>query len=212
MKDSRSGSYATMGGAFWAVAKCAAIAHLASPTSASVWALGASVGAGPAMVVAQATARATAAPLLYFFDYVVDDEDAKGEYYNWFGESRRLLGLARVAAAFAFAAAVSLAVLPPHEAVRALAVVAVATPLAGFYGQSIIGGVMGDFLGCTICIAEVCIYLALAAEFPQVPSPSEAEAAAEAAMASTTTGQVPGWLISAAARATAALGEWLPLC
>ena len=126
MKDSRSGSYATMGGAFWAVAKCAAIAHLASPTSASVWALGASVGAGPAMVVAQAKARATAAPLLYFFDYVVDDEDAKGEYYNWFGESRRLLGLARVAAAFALAAAVGLAVLPPHEAARTLAVVAVA--------------------------------------------------------------------------------------
>ena len=37
--------------------------------------------------------RASAAPLIYAYEYVVDDEDAKGEYYNWFGESRRLLGL-----------------------------------------------------------------------------------------------------------------------
>ena len=40
-------------------------------------------GAGPAIVVAQAVARATSAPLIYAYEYVVDDEDAKGEYYNW---------------------------------------------------------------------------------------------------------------------------------
>ncbi len=39
---------------------------------------GASVGAGPAIVVAQAAARSSSAALIFFCKYVVDDEDAKG--------------------------------------------------------------------------------------------------------------------------------------
>ena len=38
------------------------------------------------------------------------------------------------------------------------------TIAAGAYGQSVLGGVMGDFLGATICFLEVGIYLALAAD------------------------------------------------
>ena len=86
MRDSRNGSYATMGGCLWVVAKCAALARLGEMHGASRWAAGASVGAGPAIIVAQCVARASTAPLIFFFDYVVDDEDAKGEYYNWFGK------------------------------------------------------------------------------------------------------------------------------
>ena len=59
--------------AAWCLAKCAAIAALGP----SVWALGASTGAGPAIVVAQGVARASAAPLVYMYEYVVDDADAK---------------------------------------------------------------------------------------------------------------------------------------
>ena len=36
--------------------------------------------------------------------------------------------------------------------------------LAGLYGKSILGGVMGDFLGATICMLELVTYLALAAD------------------------------------------------
>ena len=84
MKDSRSGSYATMAGSMWVLAKCAALAKLGTFEAGGIskWALGASIGAGPAIVVAQAVARASAAPLIYFYEYIVDDEDAKGEYYN----------------------------------------------------------------------------------------------------------------------------------
>ena len=169
MKDSRSGSYATIGASFWALAKCAAIAHLAQhnrTSSTSSWAFGASLGPGPAIVVAQAVARATAAPLIYACEYIVDDEDAKGEYYNWFGESRRLLGFWRVFVAASAAAAVSFLILEPFSATVALAAGAIATSLSGTYGNSIIGGVMGDFLGATICITEVMIYIALGADLP----------------------------------------------
>ena len=37
----------------------------------------------------------------------MDDEDAKGEYYNWFGDSKRLLGLPRALFALGTAAAIS---------------------------------------------------------------------------------------------------------
>ena len=38
------------------------------------------------------------------------------------------------------------------------------TIAAGTYGQSVLGGVMGDFLGATICVLELSIYLALVAD------------------------------------------------
>ena len=119
MRDSRNGSYATMGGCIWVVAKAALLATIGG--DASVWALRASVGAGPCLVVAQCLSRASAAPLIYAYEYVVDDEDAKGEYYNWFGESRRLLGRTRVALAVATAVTVATAVRPsrPPGAPRA---------------------------------------------------------------------------------------------
>ena len=47
---------------------------------------------------------------------------------------------------------------------RVLAATAVGTIVAGAYGHSILGGVMGDFLGATICVLELAIYLALAAD------------------------------------------------
>jgi cobalamin synthase len=198
MRDSRNGSYATMGAGFWVVAKLVALAKLgemAGPKG-SVWALGASVGAGPAIVVAQGVARASAAPLIYTYAYIVDDEDAKGEYYNvrntptlespcscltappgfrallcfpclavqWFGDCRRLLGVWRVLIALVTAVAIAYSVLPPEAAARVLIAAGVGTIIAGQYGQSVLGGVMGDFLGATICILEVAIYLAICAE------------------------------------------------
>eukprot|EP00802_Teleaulax_amphioxeia_P016451 Tamp_16571.p1 GENE.Tamp_16571~~Tamp_16571.p1 ORF type:complete len:357 (-),score=39.33 Tamp_16571:381-1331(-) len=125
MRDSRNGSYATMGACLWVLAKSAAIARLGEAASAqglqgSLWQLRASVGAGPAIVVAQSAARASSAALIYYYEYVVDDEDAKGEYYNWFGESKRLLGFPRVLFSSLMAATIALALLPTNFAMRAL--------------------------------------------------------------------------------------------
>ena len=38
-------------------------------------------------------------------------------------------------------------------------------PLAGFYGWCILRGVVGDYMGATIAVTEVAIYLALAANW-----------------------------------------------
>ena len=59
---------------------------------------------------------------------------------------------------------IAFGLLPVDAALRVLGAVAVGTVAAGAYGQSVLGGVMGDFLGATICVLELAIYLALAAD------------------------------------------------
>ena len=59
---------------------------------------------------------------------------------------------------------IAFGLLPVDAALRVVAATAVGTIAAGAYGQSVLGGVMGDFLGATICVLELAIYLALAAD------------------------------------------------
>ena len=59
---------------------------------------------------------------------------------------------------------IAFGLLPVEAAMRVLAATAVGTIAAGAYGESVLGGVMGDFLGATICVMELSIYLALAAD------------------------------------------------
>jgi cobalamin synthase len=63
--------------------------------------------------------------------------------------------MSRVLVSAATAVIVATVVLPWHQACRALVATSVATYFAGAYGKSVLGGVMGDFLGATICITEV---------------------------------------------------------
>jgi len=159
MKDSRVGSYAAVGLSMWMMAKVALLSRLASvPT---VWALGGSSGVGPALVVAHSVARMTGPPLLYTSEYVLDDDDAKKDFYIWFGQFRRVFGPVRLVASALSAAAVAFAILPPHRAAAVLGTTSVCTVFAGLYSHSVLGGVMGDFLGATTCITETAIYLIL---------------------------------------------------
>ena len=59
---------------------------------------------------------------------------------------------------------IAFGLLPVDAALRVLGAVAVGTVAAGAYGQSVLGGVMGDFLGATICVLELAVYLSLAAD------------------------------------------------
>ena len=49
-----------------------------------------------------------------------------------------------------------------------LGTAALGTIVAGNYGYSVLGGVMGDFLGATICMIELAIYLAIGADTTRV--------------------------------------------
>lgn len=63
-------------------------------------------------------------------------------------------------------AAVLAAALPPAQAATAAAVVLAVTLASGYYGTLVLGGVVGDYLGATIAVAELAVYLALAADWP----------------------------------------------
>lgn len=161
MKDSRIGSYACMGLTLYTVSKVSVLAHLGPST----WQWAACSGQGPALVVAHAISRASSAPLIYCCEYVVDAEDAKSDYYGWFGRSRELLTFVRVLAALSSAVLVALAAYgATARAAAVLLVAAAGTCFAGHYGNAVLGGVMGDFLGATICMLELAIYMTLSAD------------------------------------------------
>lgn len=97
-----------------------------------------------------------------------DDEDAKRGMYNWFAQSQRLLTPTRLALATAFTIAAAFALLPALQALVALLLCAAVSVAAQLYGTAMIGGVVGDYLGASIAIAEVLLYLLLVADFSQV--------------------------------------------
>lgn len=99
-----------------------------------------------------------------------DDEDAKRGMYNWFAASQRLLTVPRLLLATGLAAAVPYIALGPVQALMVYGTVLVVTICSGLYGNSIIGGVIGDYLGATIQVAEVLCYCVLAADWGRVDS------------------------------------------
>ena len=147
------------------IASIAIIGSVAQPVTPVVTEFFGISNVASAIVVSQSLSRATAAPLVYACKYVTDDEDAKGDFYNWFGESKRILGLFRVVFAVVSASVISLLFLPQDAAFRAILTFSVCTVISGFYGTAIIGGVIGDFLGATICMTEVAIYMSISGQF-----------------------------------------------
>jgi len=57
--------------------------------------------------------------------------------------------------------------LPVEQAMSVFLVVVLVTLGASYYGNLIIGGVIGDFLGATIQVCELCVYLLLSADLKQ---------------------------------------------
>ena len=165
MRDSRNGSYATIGGAIWIVLKIVSVANIAKLETNPPGFFGSMEIVASSIIVGQSLSRATAVPLVYFYDYITDDDDAKGDFYNWFGESTRVLGWVRVCFCVVSAIVIALLALPQNLALQALICATCCGFLSGIYGNSILGGVIGDFLGATICMTELAIYLSISGDF-----------------------------------------------
>lgn len=78
-----------------------------------------------------------------------DAEDAKGGLYNWFARSQQLLTPSRLMLGTLAALGAASALPWPSSGLVCGAVLAV-TVAAGYYGNAVIGGVVGDYLGATI--------------------------------------------------------------
>lgn len=57
------------------------------------------------------------------------------------------------------------ATLPAAQVAAVCATVLSITAASAYYGSSVLGGVVGDYLGATIAVCELAIYLVLAADW-----------------------------------------------
>lgn len=83
---------------------------------------------------------------------------------NRFADSKKLLTIPRILLATACTVAVPYYLLPQDQARLVLGTVLGTTVIAAHYGNFILGGVVGDFLGATIQVTEVLVYLMLTAD------------------------------------------------
>jgi adenosylcobinamide-GDP ribazoletransferase len=182
MQDSRVGTYALVGVSLILTGKVHAIALLAERAAAAELSLlDQTASVCRALVAAQCASRWTCVVLTRACVYVTDPNDAKAGIYNWFAESGRLLTNARVAVATVVAVGVPAFLyggILAREALMIDCVVAVATVISGFYGNMMIGGVIGDYLGATVIVTELAILLALGADWGRAASVGAAVVAA----------------------------------
>ncbi|THF57672.1 adenosylcobinamide-GDP ribazoletransferase [Pseudothauera rhizosphaerae] len=145
MKDSRNGSYGTVGMVLMLLAKAAALVELAAH--------GPQVAAA-ALLAAHPLSRLAATSLIHWLPYARDDASSKSK------PLAHALRPAELAAA-AFFGLVPLTLLAPPEALTALAAVAVVTLWAARIFLRRLGGYTGDLLGAAQQGTELACYLGI---------------------------------------------------
>ncbi|EKX53970.1 hypothetical protein GUITHDRAFT_100220 [Guillardia theta CCMP2712] len=168
MKDSRVGTYGSIALALFLIAKV----HLLASLGPSEWRVGGGQGAGPALVAAHALARLSGPVLMRGCHYVIDEEDLKGGFYNWFARSKELLSVPRIVFSVVLASIIASLAIGVQQALVALAITMASSLIAGIYGNQVIGGVIGDFLGATVCMIELLIYSSICGKLPSSLAPA----------------------------------------
>ena len=145
MKDSRIGTYGTIGLVLMLLAKAAALASLAAN---SVWL------AAVALLVAHPLSRLASTSLIHTMEYVREDELSKAK------PLARKLGRDELAIA-GLCGLLPLVLLAPARALFVCLLVMLATLLAARAFRRKLGGYTGDCLGAAQQVAELAVYLAL---------------------------------------------------
>ena len=150
MKDSRVGSYATIGVGLILLTKWNALVELDAAFGPPLLAI--------ALVAGHAVSRLASTLLIYFLTYVRDDDSSKSK------PLAQRMAWHELAIAVVIGLAPCL-LLPPVDALVALATVALTTLLAARYFVRRIGGYTGDALGATQQVSELAFYLGLLCSF-----------------------------------------------
>lgn len=117
-------------------------------------------GAGPAMIVTHTMARWVAAIMVRTRNYV-EEAGPKQPFYRFMIHAKHLVSWARVGFGLCTCFIVATICYGPAVAIALLTVVVGMGYLAGAYGAYVLGGVMGDFLGASICITEIVLYASI---------------------------------------------------
>jgi len=160
MTDSRIG---TFGGAALCMFLC---------TKMQLWGqLGSDAGA--AIIVAQTLARFSAPYLIRTRDYIAE-VGPKSPFYIFMVEAKHLVSWTRVLLAGAYSFAIASIFYGPAFAATLVAAVLVLSHFSGNQGDYLLGGVMGDYLGGTICLCEILILVLIVSKEPVIASCSTA--------------------------------------
>ena len=147
MKDSRIGSYGTVGLVLMLLAKAAALVELATAGDQAV---------AVALLAAHPLSRLASTSLIHTLEYVREDESAKAK------PLARRLSATELAIATVFGA-LPLVLLAPLEAAAALAATVAVTLWAARYLLRRLGGYTGDCLGAVQQATELAAYLGILA-------------------------------------------------
>jgi adenosylcobinamide-GDP ribazoletransferase len=150
MKDSRVGSYATLGVGLLLLTKWNALVELDAAFGPPFLAL--------ALIAGHSVSRLASTVLIYFLDYVRDDDSSKSKPL-----AQRMAGSELAIATLCGLAPCLL--LPVVDMLVALAAAALAALLAARYFVRRIGGYTGDCLGATQQLSELAFYLGMLCSF-----------------------------------------------
>jgi hypothetical protein len=116
----------------------------------------------PRFVFARHTLSRLTAPMLIKTRDYVDEQGPKYKFYSFFVEAKHLVTWGRVCFAVATSFAVACLAYGAETASVLIGCVVLAVLVSGRYAEYLLGGVMGDYLGATICVTEVFLLTALA--------------------------------------------------
>ncbi len=150
MKDSRIGSYAAIGLGLLLLTKWNALVEIDAAFGPPLLALSLCAG--------HAVSRLASTVLIYFLEYVRDDDSSKSK------PLAQHMSKAELAIASLCGLAPCL-LLPPGDMLFGLAATALATLFAARYFLRRIGGYTGDCLGATQQVAELAFYLGVLCNF-----------------------------------------------
>ena len=108
-------------------------------------------------------ARFTAPYLIHTRDYIDDEQGPKSSFYAFMVNAKHLVSQSRVIFAFCYCSLIGSLLYGPATAAILIVSVWIFSNSAGQYAQHVLDGVMGDYLGATICLCELHILTLLLA-------------------------------------------------
>eukprot|EP00804_Cyclotella_cryptica_P029254 CCRYP_011679-RC/>CCRYP_011679-RC protein AED:0.03 eAED:0.03 QI:164/0.83/0.85/1/0.16/0/7/2937/696 len=150
MTDTRLGTYGCAILLLYMIGKVELIAILGK----SIWVLGKCQGGGPAIVVTHTLSRLVAPMMVRTRDYV-DEQGPKYRFYSFFLQAKYLVTWSRVVFATMTSLIVASIAYGVVKGAILISAVMVMAFFSGRYADYLLGGVMGDYLGATICVTEV---------------------------------------------------------
>ncbi len=162
MTDSRVGTFGCAALSLFLFTKAQLLGSLGmSIWNATLWQVGGSSGAGPAILVAQTLSRLSAPYLIRTRDYVAE-VGPKSPFYLFMVEAKHIVTWPRVLVAILYCFVVAASLYGRALATVLIVAVLSMAHLAGAKGEYILGGVMGDFLGATVCVCEILVLILIA--------------------------------------------------